>query len=1041
MEVMCNLQPPAVNILNSSFSSDVASIPSQNLGEISTFSDISDSELDTREETPLGKNESQRKFSHGVNGNEIISSTEVTYKTAACNKMNTYSLNHNQKNAIQNPNELLQNKYSDDKASSVQSLNDIKSTLQENGNLVNDRKLLDDIMKSIDNTIICTNNKQDMKSDITTLPSAILLKNKDSETVNSSSIQNIQAVANGHPKLMDERKQKNKIIDRCEDPIKQCVSEDINKNKNRSNNNAPINNVFGYASLGSGMNTHLVEKHANVTENMSYHMKTIDRDVSKSFNQEKHVTFVNDSLETSYNNRQGEERSEEINNEGNVQLQQKLLSHLSKIRWQLGGWEDIQRLPPDGERESEAFMNKVMQLLQEQNLKKKHLEEELYASRSSMAKASEELYVLRRLKESRNIRLKEADAQLKILHSEWTRSQKESKSNIIKLNKNCAHLKEVKKQLESQIEDLKHQNANLMVLKAENNRMNLTLEEMRMQLTESQRQSAEVLEENERLNTKLEEFVPKFKHMEEVEMPRITQDNRILKDKCLSFEEEVKTSTLAKLHLEGDLELLKKQHNSLLQKVIQQEQQKQAVTIECDNFKKQYVDIKQNVHSSKEEIRCHYQKQMENLMAKKSENFQKQLNDQVTGLKENLLAQLNTQRDAHNHQIEIMRKEQKEETERLNHYWQRHITQLERELNNVKHMNENLIAQRKGFIVAVTAILGPSETQNLVGNLTNHHSNRLSSFSFNRHINHEVSKKPSEIGKTSQDDPSTLLRSNTIERVVKRRSVHSRNNSRPNSGTTKEAMRLPLIVGNDTSSESDASDGRTTVRHAASGQNRNVNSNLGSNVEPKNSSNPSGNRNTYGSRNVVNNTNKEKFDMNTMSHKDKLNVNFEGAAEHFPMQYIADINVKRKNVNYYEQGIQRSNLVIDSNAKNILQPEINSENIHTPVNSDRDQKHISRDNDIGVNQGNRADSNYVNQISIESQLFAKQKRQVNEKLPNTIINNNQVSYLSENFPNKINLASDILEANDTLDSDESEIQKKHISKVDEEMARLVEELK
>nr|XP_045591927.1 uncharacterized protein LOC123753955 isoform X1 [Procambarus clarkii]XP_045591928.1 uncharacterized protein LOC123753955 isoform X1 [Procambarus clarkii] len=472
-----------------------------------------------------------------------------------------------------------------------------------------------------------------------------------------------------------------------------------------------------------------------------------------------------------------------------------VLKQLSGLRWRLLGWEDVGASPPENGRSSLAFVHQLLNMLQVHQLEKKHLEDEVLTTKALLKKMSDEAHIRQSMYEKRETRLLEADKQLGIIQKEWVEAQEAIQMEMKQLTAQCSHLKEERDILKDKVIAMEGNIDKLTQTVRDYEKMKIALEETRDQCVASRKQTSEMAEENLILNQCLQEKQRYLEELEEVHLPQIQQELKRVESKANGFEEAHDKLKRINAHLEDDLHVLQEQHRILLKKVVDEEEMKEKALKENASLEEQMKDLSSQVAATRNELHHHYQAQLEEMMGKKSRTLQEQLNKLEINMKRNLEEQLDAQRKSHYHACLNLQKEHEKQIKEIKSSNATQLLELQQRLKMLEEENVKLKDQRQGIVTAVSSILGlqPEDTHNT----------------------HVLSSK---IQGKHHEEASNNLRCKLLNRPASgagsRGKMFSQGGSRPASG--KSASGVPhLGLGNSSSSDSDASmfqEGRQTVR-------------------------------------------------------------------------------------------------------------------------------------------------------------------------------------------------------------------------------------
>ncbi|KAK8738527.1 hypothetical protein OTU49_003919 [Cherax quadricarinatus] len=360
------------------------------------------------------------------------------------------------------------------------SLDDVKSALQKNCNLLSDRHLLNDLLKSLDDEI---GNNSVITSNVLsshTNPTIFVPPNRDPgpslgwKSSNSSNkgilAQNVtESVSDSSsvPLTCDPfHMQTYKSSSLIDIPALSMINSQIYLPNNGSSYE-PQDPVRPRA------NTRIQNNHNNlevISEETSYDGHLFS---SNSFtkiadfveesvcdkNPEKHVNFqhlwveeVNPSKVVKNDKPTSSQPEVRVKETSMCDTQaHKILKQLSGLRWRLMGWEEVGASPPTDSRSSLAFIHQLLNMLQVHQIEKKHLEEEVMTIKALLKKMSDEVYIRQSMYEKRETRLLEADNQLGVIQKEWIEAQEAVQTQMLKLTTQCNHLKQERESLKNKV--------------------------------------------------------------------------------------------------------------------------------------------------------------------------------------------------------------------------------------------------------------------------------------------------------------------------------------------------------------------------------------------------------------------------------------------------------------------------------------------------------------------------------------------------------------------------------------------------------------
>lgn len=709
------------------------------------------------------------------------------------------------------------------------SLDDVKSALQKNCNLLSDRHLLNDLLKSLDDEI---GNNSVITSNVLsshTNPTIFVPPNRDPgpslgwKSSNSSNkgilAQNVtESVSDSSsvPLTCDPfHMQTYKSSSLIDIPVLSMINSQIYLPNNGSSYE-PQDPVRPRA------NTRIQNNHNNlevISEETSYDGHLFS---SNSFtkiadfveesvcdkNPEKHVNFqhlwveeVNPSKVVKNDKPTSSQPEVRVKETSMCDTQaHKILKQLSGLRWRLMGWEEVGASPPTDSRSSLAFIHQLLNMLQVHQIEKKHLEEEVMTTKALLKKMSDEVYIRQSMYEKRETRLLEADNQLGVIQKEWIEAQEAVQTQMLKLTTQCNHLKQERESLKNKVASMEDDIEKLRQSVMDFEKMKITLEDTQDELTASRTKTAEIAEENSRLNHCFQEKQKCLHELEEVKLPKIQDELMIVKNKTIELEDAYDKLVRTNAHLEDDLRMLREQKRMLLQKMVEEEEMREKTLKENASLEEQVKDLSSQVTATRNELHHHYQTQLEDLMGKKSQNLQDQLNKLEMNMKKNLEEQLDVQRSSHNRVCLGLQKGYEKKVRELNSSHTMKMVELQQQLKILEEENGRLKAQHQSIVTAVSSILGVQPEDAIS---THDLSNRLKTKYLEEQSNNlrcKVSSRPAS-GASSRGKSA------------------SKSSSRPASG--KSARDVPRLgLRSSSSSDSDASvfqEGRQTVRHIHGG--------------------------------------------------------------------------------------------------------------------------------------------------------------------------------------------------------------------------------
>ncbi|XP_042886078.1 uncharacterized protein LOC122262190 isoform X2 [Penaeus japonicus] len=692
----------AAQLTELSQSSGVPSLPSGNkLAEISITTDISDSETESDDKclftsmkpllakntglptlVDLGPDASGRSLAStdiSTRSGEFHGTEKSIFKPLASlgTKAVKLKLNENE-GRVGRDVPLSKGSHATETFPDNLSLGDVKVTLQENGNLLSDRGFLNELLRSIDEKIA-----EDIPMESQNLHQTGPPTRDPGPSLNW----------NGNSNL----------------PVPKVEKEDLFLGPGYRSQERPDQRQKSYSSqklsgTGEGyQGSDSISKSVLTRDESEQHLYSGDEPppldgILSQFGlkltttqrerqiPEKHVKFDSVNLELSSmsdsDGNSGRDRSEtsareETAEQPHMMKSAKILKELTNLRWTLSGWSSVETDPPTDHRSSLYFMQQLLNMLHTHQLQKKYAEEELLKSQSELKRVGKELYVLRKAQENREARLHEADSQLELIQKEWLGVHEKLQEEVQNNRCEVHQLRQERKALQEEV--------NLM--KKDMTRMMGTIrvhEQSKVTLPEAQRELETARKKVNDLETALEQVV---------------------RDKA---------------HLEDDLRLLRDQYKTLLERVVEEEDKKEQALKDKTKLERQAEDLAGKMATMKQELHDYYQARVEELVGQKSQSLQDQLNTLETNLKGSLEDQLDAQRKSHHHAVTSLQASHEEELKKIRASHVSQMTQLQQQIKALQAENQALQTQRQGIITAVSSILGPDK-ENQPGLLGNFH--------------------------------------------------------------------------------------------------------------------------------------------------------------------------------------------------------------------------------------------------------------------------------------------------------------------------------
>ncbi|XP_045111381.1 uveal autoantigen with coiled-coil domains and ankyrin repeats-like isoform X2 [Portunus trituberculatus] len=528
------------------------------------------------------------------------------------------------------------------------SLDNVRTALQQNCSLLNDRHLLKDLLKSLDDKI-----EQDSVSIQPYLPG-----NKQEINLDSNVEENKHLVFN---QLVMSSPKSSSI---------NCVSDGNFDNRNHMVGeveplvNSQVEPLHGSRSSETPQeNLHVALFSSSLSEQEAL-PKPADKLTFHS-GLGKHVKFQSTTNTTQ--DPLVETEGKKYGNKLDLGAQQSLnvLKKLAGLRWGLMGWEDVSNSPPTDSSSSLTFLYHLLTSFQALKFEKKHLKEELTTTLKKFKDLSEECNTKQHLYEKRETRLIEADRQLGELQQAWAASHEISQQETAKLKAKCYVLKQENDLLRKEDMCLRNDVMELKSITQQHAVMKAQMLETEEMLAARKKKTTEVLEENNRLNLCLEETKKHIQELEEVKVPQLVDELEDMKVKIGRLEDSNKQLSQAKAQLLEDIHMLQEQHKLLLKKVVD-EQENKAVT----------------------------------------EQRKEQLKTLESSLQKNFEEQLKAQMENHHIACKKLQERYEEKTRDMKLLYEKQLEKLHCEMRKVEEENHRLQQQKQGVISAVSSILG-----------------------------------------------------------------------------------------------------------------------------------------------------------------------------------------------------------------------------------------------------------------------------------------------------------------------------------------------
>ncbi|XP_068235445.1 cingulin-like [Palaemon carinicauda] len=476
-----------------------------------------------------------------------------------------------------------------------------------------------------------------------------------------------------------------------------------------------------------------------------------------------------------------------------------LLKQLSDLRWRLTGWEEIGVDPPTDQSSALAFCHKLLHRLQTTLEQKRLIEEQLVSVERKLKKSCEEAAVMSRLNEKRQARMREADAQIAEIQHEWVSTRAANRNEVMRLQEECNKLRKEKESLAEDVLEMGKKISSYKEMHKDYLKVKNSLEEAVAQVGTSRRQAEEIAEENLRLSKKLEEKQKYLQEVEEVTLNNLKYDLDNANSRLAVLEKSNEKLMRTNTHLTEDLRMLHDQHKTLVQKVIVEEELKEASAKEREALTEQVKSLTSKMSSTKTELHNYYQSQVKELVGQKTETLQEQLMSLEFTLKDNLNEHLEAQREAHRLALTKIQEGHNKEVQDLCDAHSTRVTSLQKQIQQLQEENQALKVKHQSIIASVSSILtSQGETQN------NQALNQMLEFPNMASTSTPINTRPV---------------SPQSNKFAKGRAT-ARNGSRPTSGKSgHNNARVPCLghIGS-SSSDSDISvfqEGSVTVRNAA----------------------------------------------------------------------------------------------------------------------------------------------------------------------------------------------------------------------------------
>ncbi|KAK3855705.1 hypothetical protein Pcinc_037901, partial [Petrolisthes cinctipes] len=659
------------------------------------------------------------------------------------------------------------------------SLGDVKVALQENCNLLTDQRLLDDLLKSLDEKMQKdqgVHSNQSKRIQNHRLP--VVKPNRDPGlNIGESRITN-QASLNGKDSVSGAPHQE---IPFQLPTLTYAQSETLDLSPGDMSSQSvpwPLNtkslSVEGHEFTLKGKGDPSAPRTSEAYK----------EELAASFNSEKHVTFDDSAKEEDFH-LPSENEGRNLLAHDPCASSLSIIKQLSKIRWRLQGWEEIQKNPITDGTSPITLIHQLLNRLQVLQLEKKHLENELAATRVALQEVQEVNAVKDGMYEQRKARMVEADQQLEALQKEWIAAQDVVKARVNALKDQCHQLKEEKESLKLEINSLKNEGIRQKEAVKDYADLKVSLKEAEEQFASRSKQASEIYEENCRLNICLQEREQQLKELEKVKVPELVKQLEGAKREVERLCEEHDGAVDCKRAVEDKLRVLTLQHQALLSRVVREQQEKETVTMDKMSLENEVKQLREEVLRARNEAHQHYQSQVETLVAQKSTLLQGQLSQLELKMRNNIRERLDAERQSHHQDCIDIKQGYEKKIQELTVSNEAAAQRQNERMGDLERENKQLKAQQELVLSAITAIMKPT------------HQDQCGTF--------EAPIKDSVSSVSPPTSPSKCGIS---------WSNNSQSNSRPDSG--KSARNIPpLGLKSSSSSDSEGSvfqDGRQTVR-------------------------------------------------------------------------------------------------------------------------------------------------------------------------------------------------------------------------------------
>ncbi|KAG0713364.1 hypothetical protein GWK47_016412 [Chionoecetes opilio] len=422
----------------------------------------------------------------------------------------------------------------------------------------------------------------------------------------------------------------------------------------------------------------------------------------------RHVKFQ--SAKTSMQDPLVQIDSKECGNNQNHQHcdQQSLevLKKLAGLRWSLMGWGDVSSAPPTDTSSSLTFLHHLLTSLQTLQWEKKHLKEELTTTLKKLKDLSEDSNTKQHMYEKRETRLVEADRQLGELQQSWASAQEVGQQKVAKFRDRCNVLKQENACLRKESQCLRSEVVELTARTQEHNLIKTQMLETEELLAASKKNTAEVLEENNRVNLCLEENMKHLQELEQGRVPRLVAEVEEWKTRCGGLQDANTQLCGAKVIQGEDFHMLQEQHKILLKKIVEEQEQKAEAEQRKTLLEDEVKGWSGKVAAMKTQLHLHYQAQVEELVVRKSTALQDQLKSLESNLQKTFEERLSAQARSHHATCDRLQKRFEEKIKSINVSYDRQQEAVHSEMKALEDENQRLQQQKQGVITAVSSILG-----------------------------------------------------------------------------------------------------------------------------------------------------------------------------------------------------------------------------------------------------------------------------------------------------------------------------------------------